>query len=1207
MFMPSSIRVLIVEDRPADAELIIRELRQAGFEPDWQRVETEEDYLAQLASRPDIILADHNLPQFSAPRALALLQERGLDIPFVIITGSISEEVAVERMKQGATDYLLKDRLTRLGQAVEHALKEKLLRQEKRAAQEALLQLAAIVESSDDAIIGTALDGTIFSWNSAAKRFYGYTAEEAKGRHISLIAPPDRVDEVTQIRERLTRGELVPHFETVRMRKDGEPVHVSVTVSPIKDAEGKIIGASAIARDLTERKRAEEVLSRLPLEEIGRKKSRARRDLAIILPLGILMFFLSFYFDVFETVSERVLKYKETGIDELISLLVFLAFAFAFFSYRRWQEVKEEIVRRKKAEEALHTLQADLERRVQERTVDLARSNESLRAEVAQRKRAEEARQARHQELQALYEIGQNVLQSQDLKSLLEGILARLFTIGTFDLGMIRLLDTSNKMLKPMVSRGYRNPGEIKSHSIRPEDPTAGRFQIDAFTGFRVNVTEDVPATPGLRTLKREGVRAAILIPLRAENQALGTILLASRAPRKFKAEEIHLLEAIGNQVSVAIQKAQLQAETQQNLERIRALHEIDLAITSTLNLRTTLDILLERTDRLLPFVTATTVRLLNRETGELEPVACRNLDEEEWKVATAAATASGLGRMLPEKNTPVMVLNVQTDPRSLAPEFLRKYGLVSSLRVPLVVKDDVLGVLAFFTKEEHQFTDEEVEFLTTLASQAAIAINNAQLYEKIDLSRKELELTNQYLEKSLKELSGLYTALTPLTPSESVHEMMDGIIERLVEATGADAALIRLKDKEKGGFYWASQRGFPESYLKAAASPPPGSALEQVFNSGEPIIASDIASDSRLKGKNQLKVGLRSCAMLPLKVQQEVRGIVHLASRKPGYFDEEQKDHLMAIARQMDIALENKDLFDNLRSSRDDLGKANKIKDEFLSVMSHELRTPLNVVVGYTGMIMDGLLGEVNDKQKEAMEKVIRRTNDQLALVNNILYATVLESETVVVDTQDFNLEDFLNQLSLGYDAPINKEISLNWDYASGLPVIRTDSAKLKHILQNLIDNALKFTGKGSVTVSARIKQATDNQLRNSNFEIRNQSLTPSASGLSSDASRLPPHAFVEFKVADTGVGILKEHLPIVFEKFRQVDSSETRLYGGVGIGLYIVKKFAELLGGTIDVESEAGVGSTFTVTLPLSAVPDDSQADQVHRLHAREKGEGL
>ena len=246
--------------------------------------------------------------------------------------------------------------------------------------------------------------------------------------------------------------------------------------------------------------------------------------------------------------------------------------------------------------------------------------------------------------------------------------------------------------------------------------------------------------------------------------------------------------------------------------------------------------------------------------------------------------------------------------------------------------------------------------------------------------------------------------------------------------------------------------------------------------------------------------------------------------------------------------------------------------------------------------MIMDGLLGEVNEKQKEALGKVIGRANDQLTIVNNILHATVLETEKINIESHEVSLGDFLNQLRLGYVAPINKELTLDWDYPSELPVIKTDSGKLKQILQNLIDNALKFTGKGSVTVSARLTGGSKQKAEGSS------EILPTADRLLPTGGK-----WVEFKVVDTGVGIPQDYMPFIFDKFRQADSSETRLYGGVGMGLYIVKKFAELLGGTVEVESEPGVGSTFTVTLPLSAVLDYSQADQAHRLHARNKGEGL
>src|SRR5882672_11079068 len=124
--MPTPLRVLIAEDRPTDAELMVYELSRAGFEPKWTRVETEEDYLKELQHPPDVILADHTLPNFDAPQALRILKDTGMDIPLIMVTGSISEEVAVERIKEGASDYILKDRMTRLGPAVKRALEEKL-------------------------------------------------------------------------------------------------------------------------------------------------------------------------------------------------------------------------------------------------------------------------------------------------------------------------------------------------------------------------------------------------------------------------------------------------------------------------------------------------------------------------------------------------------------------------------------------------------------------------------------------------------------------------------------------------------------------------------------------------------------------------------------------------------------------------------------------------------------------------------------------------------------------------------------------------------------------------------------------------------------------------------------------------------------------------------------------------------------------------
>jgi signal transduction histidine kinase len=129
------IRVLILEDRPEDAALLVHELRRCGFDPDWRRVVTEAEYLAALGDPPDVVLADYSLPQFDAPRALRHVQERGLDVPFLVVSGSVGEDLAAAVVRQGAADYLLKDRLARLGSAVEQALEQKRLRDEKGQAE----------------------------------------------------------------------------------------------------------------------------------------------------------------------------------------------------------------------------------------------------------------------------------------------------------------------------------------------------------------------------------------------------------------------------------------------------------------------------------------------------------------------------------------------------------------------------------------------------------------------------------------------------------------------------------------------------------------------------------------------------------------------------------------------------------------------------------------------------------------------------------------------------------------------------------------------------------------------------------------------------------------------------------------------------------------------------------------------------------------
>ena len=212
MDQKTALRALILEDRPEDAELMVHELRRSGFEPQWQRVETEPDFLAHLTSPPDVILADYSMPELDACRALRLLQERRLNIPFIVVSGTIGEDVAVAIMRQGAADYLLKDRLVRLGPAVKHALMEKALRQDKTQAEDELhaseVRFQTFMHHSPALAFIKDHSGRILYVNSAVENAQDIAAQLSADASVFKNGEPSRtIEEVTtaggQVRQML--------------------------------------------------------------------------------------------------------------------------------------------------------------------------------------------------------------------------------------------------------------------------------------------------------------------------------------------------------------------------------------------------------------------------------------------------------------------------------------------------------------------------------------------------------------------------------------------------------------------------------------------------------------------------------------------------------------------------------------------------------------------------------------------------------------------------------------------------------------------------------------------------------------------------------------------------------------------------------------------------------------------------------------------
>jgi PAS domain S-box-containing protein len=254
-FMPDPLRVLMVEDSADDTLLLAAELKRGGFKLVIERVETAASMQAALEVHEwDLIICDYSMPHFSGQEALALHQQRALDIPFISVSGAVGEETVAEMIKAGAHDYVMKGNLARLVPAVKRELHAAQERRDRRQTEAVSAYLASIVQFCDDAIIGKTLDGTVVSWNTGAERLYGYSAAEMIGRPISVLIPSYRPEELPEIYDAIRRGEGVDGLEAVRIRKDGTPIEVSLTISPIKDAEGRVVGASTVARDITRHK-----------------------------------------------------------------------------------------------------------------------------------------------------------------------------------------------------------------------------------------------------------------------------------------------------------------------------------------------------------------------------------------------------------------------------------------------------------------------------------------------------------------------------------------------------------------------------------------------------------------------------------------------------------------------------------------------------------------------------------------------------------------------------------------------------------------------------------------------------------------------------------------------------------------------------------------------------------------------------------------
>ncbi len=460
----------------------------------------------------------------------------------------------------------------------------------------------------------------------------------------------------------------------------------------------------------------------------------------------------------------------------------------------------------------------------------------------------------------------------------------------------------------------------------------------------------------------------------------------------------------------------------------------------------------------------------------------------------------------------------------------------------PIEIRGELIGTLGVHDNPMDPLTEEERALIESFSIQVSNALDNARLITQTQKRATELQ------------------AVADLTASASSILQQEALLKEVVDLTQKRFDLyhtnLYLLEEDRRTLRLVAASGDVGEQMVFAGWTidvfTQSSLAGAVVRSRQGVIVPDVTIDPNFL-KNPYLPDTRSELSVPMIVSDDVVGVLSLQSQKPNAFSDEDIQIHRTLATQLAIALQNAKLYEEQLETAEQLREMDQLKNNFLANMSHELRTPLNSIIGFADVLLEGIDGELNDRMIEDVTLIRDGGRHLRSLIGDILDQAKIEAGMMELSYTTFPIERMANEVIAQITSMARtKPIDIILDLEGAPEQIEADRTRLIQILFNLLSNAIKFTDEGDITMRMAL-----------------------------DTTREIPCLIASVK--DTGMGISKEDLPVIFEQFQQVGTMQSRKEGGTGLGLPISKNLVELHGGEIWVESDLGVGTTFSFTIPL------------------------